>query len=113
MEQMDKKDILEKAQKENNGADEMYNYLYRRGAQISLGVGIILCAIGMILDLILYENMTMLGFFSIVMYMGMQFALHLFLAIKLKHKGNIATAIFCGVFLLFWIVRIIIYIVML
>ena len=28
---MEKKDILEKAQKENNGADEMYNYFYRIG----------------------------------------------------------------------------------
>lgn len=110
---MEKKDILEKAQKENNGADEMYNYFYRRGAQIAMSIGIVICAIGMIIDLILYSETTLLGFFSIIIYTGMQFTLHAFLAFKVKSKGHIITSIFMGILLLFWIVRVIVYIVML
>ena len=110
---MEKKDILEKAQKENNGADEMYNYFYRRGAQIAMSIGIVICAIGMIIDLILYSETTLLGFFSIIIYTGMQFTLHAFLAIKEKSKGHIITSIFMGILLLFFIVRVIVYIVML
>ena len=41
MEQMDKKDILEKAKKENKSGDEMYSHFYRQGAQMAMAIGLI------------------------------------------------------------------------
>ena len=101
---MDREDILEKAKKENKGADEMYNYLYRRGAQIAMTVGLIICVIAMIVDLILNSQFTLLGYFAFFIEAGMQFALQLFLAIKSKNAANKASAILFGIALIIWIV---------
>lgn len=107
---MDKKDILEKAKKENKSGDEMYNYLYRRGAQIGMSIGLVVCCVAMIVDLILNSEFTLLGYFASLIEISMQFALQLFLAIKVKGKANIASSILFGVALVIWIVLIVTFI---
>ena len=104
MAEMDKKDILEKAQKENKGADEMYNYLYRKGAQIAMTVGLAICCVGMIVDLIINSSFTLLGCFMMIMQLSMQGTLYGFLAIKIKTKGNITCFILNAVALVLFIV---------
>ena len=105
---MDKKDILEKAKKENKGADEMYNYLYRRGAQHAMAVGLIICCIGMLVDLIMNSTFTLLGCFMMIMQSSMQSTLYGFLAIKFKTKGDIACFILNLVALVLFIIILII-----
>ena len=105
---MDRKDILEKAKKENKGVDEMYNYLYRRGAQIAMTVGLIICVIGMIVDLIMNSTFTLLGCFMTIMQLSMQSALYGFLAIKTKTKGNIVCFVLDSIALILFIVVLII-----
>ena len=104
---MDKNDILEKAKKENKGVDEMYDYFYRRGAQIAMGIGLVVCCIAMIVDVILNSEFTLLGYFASLIEISMQFALQVFLAIKTKSKANIASSILFGIALVIWIVLII------
>ena len=101
---MDKNDILEKAQKENKGGDEMYYYFYSQGAKAAMGIGLAICCIAMIVDLIVNFGFTLLGYFACLIEFGMQFTLHFVLAIKSKKKANIATAIFHGIVLVMWIV---------
>jgi hypothetical protein len=108
MSEMDKKDILEKAQKENKGADEMYNYLYRRGAQLAMTVGLVICCIGMIVDLIMNSTFTLLGCFMMIMQLSMQSTLYGFLAIKTKTKGNIVCFVLDSIALILFIVVLII-----
>ena len=105
---MDKKDILEKAKKENKGADEMYNYLYRRGAQHAMAVGLIICCIGMVVDLIMNSTFTLLGCFMMIMQSSMQSTLYGFLAIKFKTKGDIVCFILNLVALVLFIIILII-----
>ena len=107
MQQMEKKDILEKAQKENKGVDEMYNYLYRRGAQIGMSIGLVVCCVAMIVDLILNSKFTLLGYFASLIEISMQFAVQLFLAIKTKGKANIVSSLLFGIALTIWIVLIV------
>ena len=104
---MDKNEILEKSKKENKGADEMYNYLYRRGAQIAMSIGLVVCCIAMIVDLILNSQFTLLGYFASLIEISMQFAMQLFLAIKIKSKANIVSSILFGIALVMWIVIIV------
>ena len=105
---MDKKDVLEKAKKENKGVDEMYNYLYRRGAQHAMAVGMIICTIGMIVDLIMNSTFTLLGCFMMIMQLSMQSTLYGFMAIKCKTKGDITCFILYLVALVLFIVILII-----
>lgn len=108
MSEMDKKDVLEKAQKENKGADEMYNYLYRKGAQLAMTVGLVICCIGMIVDLIMNSTFTLLGCFMMIMQLSMQSTLYGFIAIKCKTKGDITCFILDLVALVLFIVILII-----
>ena len=101
---MEKKDILEKAQKENKGADEMYNYIYRKGAQFAMTVGIVICCVGMIVDLIMNSSFTLLGCFMMTMQLAMQSSLHGFVAFKIKTKGSMACFILNSVALVLFIV---------
>ena len=105
---MDKKDILEKARKENKGADEMDNYLYRKGSQIAMTVGLIICVIGMIVDLIMNSTFTLLGCFMTIMQLSMQSTLYGFLAIKTKTKRNIVCFVLDSIALILFIVVLII-----
>ena len=105
---MEKKDILEKAQKENKGADEMYNYLYRKGTQFAMTVGLGICCIGMIVDLIMNSTFTLLGCFMMIMQLSMQATLYGFVAIKCKAKGDIVCFILALVALVLFIVVLII-----
>ena len=105
---MDRKDILEKAKKENKGADEMDSYLYRRGAQIAMTVGLIICVIGMIVDLIMNSTFTLLGCFMTIMQLSMQSTLYGFLAIKTKTKGNIVCFVLDSIALILFIIVLII-----
>ena len=108
MDNMEKNDILEKAKKENKGADEMYNYLYRRGAQIAMTVGLIICCIGMVVDLIMNSTFTLLGCFMMIMQLSMSVSLYGFLAIKCKTKGNIVCFVLDSVALILFVVILII-----
>lgn len=108
---MDKKDILEKAQKENKYGDEMYNYLYRKGAQIAMTVGLFICVIGMIVDLIINSRFTLLGYFMMITQLAMQTTLYGFLAIKYKRRGDIVCVVLDSVALVLFIICLIIYLV--
>lgn len=105
---MDKNDILEKAKKENRACDEMYYYFYSQGARAAMAIGLVICCIAMVLDLIINSKFTLLGYFACLIQFGMQFTLHFVLAIKSKQKANIATAILHGIGLVMWIVVIVI-----
>ena len=104
MEQMDKKDILEKAKKENKSGDEMYNYLYRRGAQHAMAVGLIICCVGMIIDLIMNSTFTLLGCFMMIMQTSMQGTLYGFLAFKSKKRGDLVCFILDAIALILFII---------
>ena len=105
---MDKKDILEMARKENKGVDEMYNHLYRRGAQHAMAVGLIVCGIGMIVDLIINSKFTLLGCFMMIMQSSMQATLYGFLAFKGKKRGDLVCFILNSVGLVLFIIVLII-----
>ena len=105
---MDKKDVLEKAKKENKGVDEMYNYLYRRGAQHAMAVGMIICTIGMIVDLIVNSEFTLLGCFMMIMQSSMQAALYGFLAFKCKKRGDLVCFILDSIVVVLFIIVVII-----
>ena len=106
---MDKKDILEKAQKENKYGDEMYNHLYRRGSQFAMTIGSIICVIGMIVDLIINSSFTLLGYFMMTTQLAMQTALYGFIAVKCKKRGDITCAILDSVALILFIICLIIH----
>ncbi len=108
---MDKKDVLEKAQKENKYGDEMYNHLYRKGAQIAMIVGLCICVIGIIVDLIINSRFTLLGYFMMITQLAMQTTLYGFLAIKNKRRGDIIGVVFASVALILFIICLIIYLV--
>ena len=109
---MDKKDILEKAKKENNGADEMYNYIYRRAAQIAMVVGLGICCIVMVVDLIMNLGVfSLLGRVMFIMQLAMQSTLYGFLAIKCKKGVDIACFVLDSVALLAFLISTIIYLV--
>ena len=105
---MDKKDILEKARKENKGVDEMYNHLYRRGAQHAMVVGLIVCVIGMIVDLIINSEFTLLGCFMMIMQSSMQATLYGFLAFKGKKRGDLVCFILDSIVIVLFIIVLII-----
>ena len=104
MEQMYKNDILEKAKKENKSGDEMYNYLYRRGAQHAMAVGLIVCCVGMIIDLIMNSTFTLLGCFMMIMQTSMQGTLYGFLASKSKKRGDLVCFILDAIALILFII---------
>lgn len=104
---MDKKDILEKAKKENKGADERYNYLYRKGAQFAMGVGLVICCIGMIVDLIMNSKFTILGYFMTITQLAMQATLYIFIAIKNKERRDIICAVLDSIALALFIIAMI------
>lgn len=106
---MDKKDILEKAQKENKKGDEMYNYFYRRGAQFAMVAGLIVCVIGMLVDLVVNSRFTELGYFMAITQTAMNFALHLFTGVKSKDKTNIIIAVLNGIAMVAFIAALICY----
>ena len=106
---MDKKDILKKAQKENKYGDEMYNYLNRKGAQIAMAAGLLICTIGIIVDLIINSKLTLLGYFMVIMQLTMQSALYGFLAIKCKRRADIACVLLSSVALILFIICLIVY----
>ena len=105
---MDKKDILEKARKETRGGDEMYNHLYRRGAQHAMAIGLIVCSIGMIIDLIINSKFTLLGCFMMIMQSSMQAALYGFLAFKCKKRGDLVCFILGSIGVVLFIIVLII-----
>jgi len=106
---MNNKDILEKAQKENKYADEMYNYLYRRGSQIAMTVGLVVCVLGMLVDLIINSRFTLLGYFMMITQLAMQATLYGFLAVKYKRRGEIICVILYSVALVLFVICLIIY----
>lgn len=110
MDNMEKNDILEKAKKENKNGDEMYSHFYRQGAQMAMAIGLIVCVIATIVDLILNSKYTLLGYFAFLIEISMQFPLHLFLAIKTKNKANKVSAILFGIALVIWLVLTVTYI---
>lgn len=106
---MDKKGILEKAKKENKNADERYYYLHRRGTQLAMGVGLVICCIGTCVDLIINSKFTLLGYFMMITQMAMQGTLHVFLAIKNKQFGEIICAVFAIIALILFVICLILY----
>ena len=105
---MDKKDILEKAKKENKGVDEMYNYFYRKGTQRAMTVGMGICLIGMLVDLIVNGKFTLLGCFMMIMQSSMQAALYGFLAFKCKKRGDLVCFILDSIVVVLFIIVLII-----
>ena len=105
---MDKKDILEKAKKENKGVDEMYNYFHRKGTQLAMTVGMIICSIGMIVDLIVNSKFTLLGCFMMIMQSSMQAALYGFLAFKCKKRGDLVCFVLNSIGVVLFIIVVII-----
>ncbi len=108
---MNNKEILEKAKKENKYGDEMYNYLYRRGAQYAMVAGLIVCVIGMIVDLIINSGFTLLGYFMMTTQMAMQTTLYGFLAIKYRRRADIVCFVLYSVALILFIICLIIYLI--
>lgn len=108
---MNNKDILEKAKKENKYGDEMYNYLYRKGAQIAMTAGLCICAIGMIVDLILNSSFTLLGYFMIITQLTMNSTLYGFIAIKYKKRRDIVCAVVDLISLILFIICLIIHLI--
>ena len=108
---MDKKDVLEKAQKESKYGDEMYNYLCRRGSQIAMTVGLCMCLIGVIVDLILHASFTLLGYFMMITQLTMETVLYGFLAMKYKRRGDIICAVLYSVGLILFLICLVIHLV--
>ena len=97
------------AQKEYRHTDEMYNHLYRRGSQLAMTVGLCICVIGLIVDLVLNAKITALGYFMVITQSGMQATLYGFLAIKYKRRAEITCSILNFVSLILFIICLIIY----
>ena len=109
---MDKKDILEKAQKENKYGDERYNRIYLQGAQIGMSVGIALCGIAVMLDTIINSGMSWLSIFIMLIQCAMNGTMYTVLAIQCRKRRDIILAICFGVVCIAFIVLLIIYFAM-
>ena len=107
---MDKKDILEKAQKENKGADEMYNYIYFRGARLAMTIALAMCCIIAFIDMIIHSgSFTILGRAMFIVQLSMQSTLYGFLAIKCKRGTDIACFVLDILALIAFLISTIIY----
>ena len=108
---MEKKEILEKAKKENKFGDERYKQVYLHGAQLGMSLGILICGIVILIDLSLHSKTTWTSLVAILIELTMQGTLYTVLAIQCKKRRDIITACFFCILFIIFVAFLLIYII--
>ena len=108
---MEKREILEKAKKENKYGDELYKQVHMQGSKLGMAVGILICGIMALVDVIIHSEMTLMSIPAMLIEMAMQCTMYTVLAVKCKKRGDIIMACLFGVLVIgliaFLIVRLV------
>lgn len=107
---MEKQEILEKSKNENKHGDELYISAYNQSARFAMAIGVLICSLINLLDVIMNDELSALGLSSSFIMISMWFSLYVTLAAKCKKRSDIIISIVFGILLVCFIVLMIIYI---
>ena len=106
---MDKKDILEKAKKENKFGDERYSRIYSQSAQLGMSIGIALCGIAVLIDCMVNSEMSWQSLFIMLIQCAMNATMYISLAIQCRKRRDIIFSILFSTVCIGFIILLIVY----